>query len=99
MDAPSLEVFKTRLDGGLGNLVHITRVGIRCSLRSFPAQPILWFYDLNNFKHVCLSSLCAHCSSAFLFMSVEWILVEEGGSEGKRMAEISCQKSFLKRVC
>ena len=48
VDAPSLEVFKARLDGALGNLVWwevslpmAEGVGIRGSLRDLPTQPIL----------------------------------------------------------
>ena len=40
VDAPSLEVFKTRLDGALSNLVEC-RVRIRGTLRPFPIQTIL----------------------------------------------------------
>jgi len=50
VDAPSLEVFKSRLDGDLNNLVYwkvclqlAGGVGIRQSFRSLPTQTILCF--------------------------------------------------------
>jgi len=54
--APSLELFKTRLDGALGNLFwyHVWRlvalhvVGAWWSLWSLPTQAVLWFYDCIN---------------------------------------------------
>ena len=51
VDAPSLEVFKARLDGALstwsleGVPAHGRKVGTRWYLRTLPTQPILWFYD------------------------------------------------------
>lgn len=49
VDAPFLEVSKTRLDGGLSNLVpvHSRGVGTR-SLRSLPTQAVLRFYENAN---------------------------------------------------
>ena len=55
VDAPSLEVFKTRLGAALGNLIEsvasLPSPGggrTRWSLRSLPTQAILWFYDLQK---------------------------------------------------
>jgi len=56
VDAPSLEVFKARLDGALGNLIQylIPQLGNRAcgmgigtwwSFRSLPTQAIRWFFD------------------------------------------------------
>jgi len=41
VDAPSLEVFKARLDGALSNLVWWKGVGTRRYIRSLPFQTIL----------------------------------------------------------
>ena len=51
MDAPSLEVFKARLDGALGpdlvvgSPVHSTGLELDGSLRCLPTQTVLWFCD------------------------------------------------------
>ena len=51
VDAPSLEVFKARLDGALGpdlvggSPVHSTGLELDGSLRCLPTQTVPWFYD------------------------------------------------------
>jgi len=55
MDVPSPEVFEAKLDGALANLIYcmicwlatlpMAGIGTRWSLRSFPTQAMLWFFD------------------------------------------------------
>ena len=73
--APSLAVFKARLDGALGNLVW-WKVSLPMagglewndlSIRSFPIQTILWLYDfLGNWRGIYVKSPMLQSSSSTL---------------------------------